>query len=129
MPCISCLNLQWYHILIILTANSIVTQLQKLWIFHYIPTHYSSVPFRWPHYYTPGLIILTRKQVVVVLNVFFLLQQWFSTVSLNVAKSRPTILSEPGKKFSQTSIDTFSFFALMNTLTQNIRGVTERHCL
>jgi len=32
MPCIPHLNLQWYHILIILTANSMITQLQKLCI-------------------------------------------------------------------------------------------------
>jgi len=43
MPCISRLNLQWYHILIILPANSMTTQLQKLWIFCYKPTRYSSV--------------------------------------------------------------------------------------
>jgi len=29
---ISRLNLQWYHISIILAANSMITQLQKLWI-------------------------------------------------------------------------------------------------
>jgi len=37
------------------------TQLQKLWILSYIPTHYSSVFLRSLHYYRPGLIILTRK--------------------------------------------------------------------
>jgi len=37
---ISRLNLQWYHMLIILPANSRITQLQKLWIFYCIPTHY-----------------------------------------------------------------------------------------
>jgi len=47
--------------LIILRANSMVTQLQKLWIFYYISTHYSSVLFRSLHSYRPGLIILTRK--------------------------------------------------------------------
>jgi len=47
-----------------------ITQLQKLWILHYIPTHYSSVLFRSLHYYRPGLIILTRKQDIVVANVF-----------------------------------------------------------
>jgi len=36
MRCISRLNLQWYHILIILPANSMITQLQKLWILCYI---------------------------------------------------------------------------------------------
>jgi len=29
-----------------LLANSTITQLQKLWTFYYIPTHYSSVLFR-----------------------------------------------------------------------------------
>jgi len=38
VPCISCLNLQWYHIFIILPANSTIAHLQKLWIFYYIPT-------------------------------------------------------------------------------------------
>jgi len=32
---ISCLNLQWYHILIILPPNSMITQLQKLWMYYY----------------------------------------------------------------------------------------------
>ena len=36
MPCILRLNLQWYHILIILPANSMATQLQNLWIFYSI---------------------------------------------------------------------------------------------
>jgi len=54
------LHLQWYHILIILPANSI-TQLQNLWILYYIPTHYRSVLFRLLQYYRPGLIILTIK--------------------------------------------------------------------
>jgi len=54
---ISRLNLQWYHILIILAANSVITQLQKQWIFCFIATHHSSVLFR----SRPGLIILTRK--------------------------------------------------------------------
>jgi len=61
MACILRLNLQWYHILITLPANSMTTQLQKLWIFYYIPTHYNSVLFRLLHYYRPSLIILTRK--------------------------------------------------------------------
>jgi len=34
--CFSRLNLQWYHILIILPANSMITQLQKLWTLFYI---------------------------------------------------------------------------------------------
>jgi len=33
-------NLQWYHISIILPANNMITQLQKLWILYYIPTQY-----------------------------------------------------------------------------------------
>jgi len=45
-------------------------ELQKLWIFYYIPTHYSSVPFRSLLYYIPGLIILTRKQDIVIVEVF-----------------------------------------------------------
>jgi len=48
-------------VLIILPANSMTTQLQKLWIFYYMPTHYSSVLFRSLHYYTLGLIIRTRN--------------------------------------------------------------------
>jgi len=55
------LNLQWYHILIILYANSMILQLQKLWILYYTPTHYSSVLFRSLHYYRPSLITLTKK--------------------------------------------------------------------
>jgi len=35
VPCILHLNLQWYHILIKLPANSTTTQLQKLWIYIY----------------------------------------------------------------------------------------------
>jgi len=41
-------------------------QLQKLWIFYYVTTHYSSVLLRSLHYYRPGLIILTRKEDVMV---------------------------------------------------------------
>jgi len=55
------LNVPWYPILIIFPANSMTTQLQKLWMFYYIPVHYSSVLFRSLHYYRPSLIILTRK--------------------------------------------------------------------
>jgi len=49
-----------------------ITQLQKLWIFCYTPTHYNSVVFRPLHYYyyRPGLIILTRQYNVAVVNVF-----------------------------------------------------------
>jgi len=42
------------------------TQLQKLWIFDYIPTH-SSVLFRLLHYYMPGLVILSKQKVKVLL--------------------------------------------------------------
>ena len=64
-----------------------------------------------------------------VVNVF-LLQQWFSTISLNGAKSRPTILLESRtKSFYHKSIDTFCFIALTTSVAQNIRGVTGRHCL
>jgi len=89
------------------------TQLQKLWIFYYIPVHCSSVLFGSLHYYTPRLIILTRKQDVVVVTFFLLLHQWFSTVSLKEAKSRPTILL-----FYHKSIDTFCFIALTKSVTQ-----------
>jgi len=66
----------------------------------------------------------------VVVNVFLLLQQWFSTISLKGAKSRPTILLESRTKiFYSKSIDTFCFIALTTSVTQNIRGVTERQCL
>jgi len=34
VPCISRLGLQWHHIWIILAANSMITQLQKLWILY-----------------------------------------------------------------------------------------------
>jgi len=36
---------------------------------------------------------------------------------------------EPHKKICNKSIDTFCFIALTKFVTQNIRGVTERHCL
>jgi len=61
VPYIVRLNLQWYHVLIIFPANSMTTQLQKLWMFYYISVHYSSALFRSLHYYRSGLIILTRK--------------------------------------------------------------------
>jgi len=51
--------------LIILPANGMITQLQKLWKFYYIPNHYGSVLFRSLQYYRPGLIIW--------------LEQWFLT--------------------------------------------------
>jgi len=64
------------------------------------------------------------------LTFFLLLQQWFSTISLKGAKSRLTILLESHtKSFYHKSTDTFCFIALTKSVTQNIRGVTERHCL
>jgi len=63
------------------------------------------------------------------LTFFLLLQQWFSTISLNRVKSRPTILLERHtKKFYHKSIDTFCFIALTKSVTQNIRGATEKDC-
>jgi len=41
VPRISRLNLQWFYILILLPANSMITQPQKLWILYYINIHYS----------------------------------------------------------------------------------------
>jgi len=38
-----------------------ISQLQKLWIFCYILTHYSSVLFTSLHYHRPGLIIWLEK--------------------------------------------------------------------
>jgi len=43
-------NLQLYHTLIILAANSMITQLHKLWILYFIATQYSSVIFRSLYY-------------------------------------------------------------------------------
>jgi len=44
--------------LIILHPNSMTAQLQKLWIFYYIPSHYSSVLFRSLHYtVTPAPVL------------------------------------------------------------------------
>jgi len=51
---------------------------------------------------------------------FLLLQQWFSTISLKGAKSRPTILSKKLKKNYHKSIDTFCFIALTKCVKQNI---------
>jgi len=60
----------------------------------------------------------------VVANVF-LLQQWFTTISLKGGKSRPTILLESRtKKFCHKSVDTFCFIALTKSVTH--RSVTER---
>jgi len=41
--------------LIVLLANSMITQLQSLWILYYRPTHCSSVLFRSLHCYRPIL--------------------------------------------------------------------------
>ena len=49
--------------LIILPANSMTTQLQKLWIFYYIPSHYSSVLFRSLHYCNSGPKFLTELRI------------------------------------------------------------------
>jgi len=46
--------MQWYHTLVILPANSMITQLQKLWILYYVPALYSSVLFRSLHYGMSG---------------------------------------------------------------------------
>ena len=123
-------NLQWYHILIILLANSITTQLQKPWIFYYIPTYYNSVLFRSLHYYRLGLIILTRNQDVVVVIVFLT----STTVVLNHFAEGSQIhaydfVTEPHKEFYHKSTNTISFIARTKSVAQNIKGVTERHCL
>ena len=53
---------------------------------------------------------------------FLLLQQWFSTISRNGAKSRPPILLESStEKFYHKSIDTFCVIALTKSVTQNIQ--------
>jgi len=66
---------------------------------------------------------------VAVITFFLLLQQWFSTVSLKGAKSILAILLESRTKNFTTSQLTFCFIALTKSVTQNITGVTERHCL
>jgi len=43
------------------STNSVITQLKKIQILNYVPTHYSSIVFGSLHYYRPSLIILTRK--------------------------------------------------------------------
>jgi len=53
-----------YHILIIFPANSMTTQLQKLWIFYYIPIYYSSVLLRSLYYWRPGLIIRLESKIL-----------------------------------------------------------------
>ena len=71
-----------------------------------------------------------RAFSIATLRLFLLLQQWSTTISLKGAKSRPTILLVGRtKKIFHNSIDTFCFIALTKPVTQNVRGVTERHCL
>jgi len=53
VPCVHAEICSGIISLIILPVNSMATQLQKLWTFYYIPTHYSSVLFRSLHYYRP----------------------------------------------------------------------------
>jgi len=62
IPRLNLHRLQWYYICdIILFASSMIIQLQKLWIFYYIPSHYNSFLFRSLHYCRPGLIIWLEK--------------------------------------------------------------------
>jgi len=66
----------------------------------------------------------------VVVNVFLT----STTVVLNhFAEGRQIqtydFVREPHKNFYHRSIDTFCFTELTKSVTQNIRGVTERHCL
>jgi len=52
----------------------------------------------------------------VVVTFFLLLQQWFTTISLKGAKSRPTILLEGRtNKFFHMPIDTFCFIATISS--------------
>jgi len=123
-------NLQWYRILIILPANNMTAQLQNLWMFCYVSSHYSSVLLRTLHYYRPGLIILTRKYDVVVVNVFLT----STTVDLNHFAEGSQIQIYDfvwglHKKIYLKLNDTFYFIELTKSFTQNIRCITERHCL
>jgi len=66
----------------------------------------------------------------VVVNVF----RTSTTVVLNHFAEGSQIqtydfVGEPHKKFYHKSIDTFCFIEPTNPVTQNVRGVTERHCL
>jgi len=66
----------------------------------------------------------------VVVNVFLP----SATVVLNRISEERQIqtydfVRELHKKFYHKSIDTFCFIALTKSVTQNIRGVTETHCL
>jgi len=38
-------------------------------------------------------------------------------------------VGEPHKKILPKSVHTFCFIAVTKSVTQNIRGITERHCL
>jgi len=81
-----------------------IAQLQKLQIFYYIPTHYSSVLL--DHHTTTGPVgsLRLESRKLWKLTFFILLQQWFSTtISLRGAKSRPTILLESRTKNVTTS--------------------------
>jgi len=63
-----------------------ITQLQKLWIFYYISTHYSSEIFRSLHYYRPGLIIMAHPVVVddeLGASLFFLRSLWLTMNNQN----------------------------------------------
>jgi len=46
---------------IIFAADTMITQLQNLWLLYYIPTHYSSVLSKSLDYYRLDSIILTNK--------------------------------------------------------------------
>jgi len=63
-----------------------------------------------------------------LLTFFLLLQQWFSTISLKGAKSRPTNFQRAAQKILPQDNYTFCFTALTKSVTPNFRGVTERHC-
>jgi len=63
------------------------------------------------------------------LRVFLLLQQWFTTISLKGAKSRSAILLENRTKILPQGNWHVLFYCRPKSVTQNIRCVTERHCL
>jgi len=63
----------------------------------------------------------------VVVSVFLTSTTVVLNISLKGAKVRPTILLEScTENFYHKSIDTFCFLAPTKSVTQNIRGVTER---
>jgi len=62
--CAFCTNSNGIISLIKLPVNSMITQLQKLWIFYYTPTRYSSDLFRSLHYYRPSLIIWLERRML-----------------------------------------------------------------